>query len=919
MAAGMTDVTPSDSSETSVATSPRPPVSVAVAVTPVAGVDPAAAVGAARRQDRSPLSVTVVGGAGVEGAGTSPDLETLVASLDSDIDYVWILHADTEPRPDALRSLVDEADRHDAALVGSKLLVSGTKDTLESVGSATDVFGEPYTGLDEGEVDLEQYDVVRDVAFVSSVSMLVRRDVLRGLRGLDPTVPPNAAGLDLSQRVRIAGGRVMVTPDSEVFHARRCGKGDGGWREQAGRLRAMIKAYRPVTLGWMVPFAFMAGLLDVIGSLLMGRWRYLPRFGITWGWNLWHLPSTLGARRNIARVRQVGDEELFRYQVRGSVRLRLVGSELSNRLLGMFDEDRLLTRRAARMWSSAGAWGALVALVGVVVGVRAVFLGRLPVVGHALPFDAVGPTLARFFGGWNAAGLGSDTAIHPSAGASALIQALLLGDPVRARSVVTVGAFVLGVFGMGRLAGRLRVAGPGAYAGALVALFGPVAAILASSGRWAGLVAIGILPWALSSVARPPSGGRRALIGDVGRAMWWTGLLSFFAPLLAAAPLLFALALRLLGRFPARPLVALAALPAGVVGVPYLLSHPHRILDGTPFDVDAGLIALVALTAVTLVAMVAGAWRVGAVAGVMTFGGLVLASALGPEGQVTVLVTAAVGSGLAVAAALRRVGRRRATQWAALALGAAVAVLSLAGVAGGRAGLPPDAWGDELAFVGLSADGVERALLVAPEAAALPGDARPGPGFWYRVVDSQGPTLDSAVLGLPGPGDAALRARLDQLLSGGSLRPGSALGEFGIRWVVAVGESVGVLAPVLDAQVDLVPLPLSERVVVYENEASRSVAAEDAPEGEGNPVVWSREGSGFAGPAHQGRIRLAIQGDERWGPDWQQDEWAGTVSGVEGMASFAGVLATRLMTLGGSALVVAALGAWAWGRRGGGT
>src|SRR5690606_28950923 len=126
----------------------------------------------------------------------------------------------------------------------------------------------------------------------------------------------------------------------------------GGWREQSGRMRAMLKAYRPITLAWMVPFSLLVGLVDSLGSLVLGRWRQIPRYLLTWAWNLVHLPSTIGLRRHLAKVRQVGDEELFRYQVRGSVRLRQVGAELSDRALAMFDDDRPVTRRATEVWNS---------------------------------------------------------------------------------------------------------------------------------------------------------------------------------------------------------------------------------------------------------------------------------------------------------------------------------------------------------------------------------------------------------------------------------------------------------------------------------------------------------------------------------------------------------------------------------------
>src|SRR5690606_4779599 len=161
------------------------------------------------------------------------------------------------------------------------------------------------------------------------------------------------------QRVRIAGGRVIGVPSSAVFRDRRCGRGDGGWREQSGRMRAVPKAYTPLTRVWMGPPPLLPGISHHLLSRRRGRWRPRTRYVRAGAWQPAHLPSTSAARRNISRVRQVGDEELFRYQVRGSVRLRLVGSELSDRLLRMFDDDSAVTRRAVEIWSSSSTWAIL--------------------------------------------------------------------------------------------------------------------------------------------------------------------------------------------------------------------------------------------------------------------------------------------------------------------------------------------------------------------------------------------------------------------------------------------------------------------------------------------------------------------------------------------------------------------------------
>lgn len=907
---------PSDNAEVveaSEAEYPRRPeaVSVVAAITVVAGVDAQETLEYVAGQDYAPTAVELIGtdDEGVPaGVVMNDDLEAMVAGLDASVDYVWILHGDAQPRPDALRALVTEAERSEASLAGSKLLVGGTLDTLESVGSATDVFGEPYSGLDEGEVDLEQYDVVRDVAFVSSVSMLVRRDLLRGLRGVDSALAPVAAGLDLSQRVRIAGGRVIVVPSSEVFHQRRCGRGDGGWREQSGRMRAMLKAYRPITLLWMVPFALGTGLLDTLISLLLGRWRLGPRYLLTWGWNLGHLPSTLGARRSLARVRQVGDEELFRYQVRGSVRLRQVGSELSDRLLTMFDEDSSVTRRATEIWNAASTWGVLAALILVVAGLRAVFLGGLPVIGYSLPFDDPLSSLSRFVGGWNAAGLGTSAPVHPSTGPAAVAHVLMLGNGEVARSVLTLAAFGGGVIGVGRLATRLNIGTPGAYLGGIAALFGLPAAMLANGGRWAALIGIGVLPWALAAVVGPKPASRRGLIGTMGWATFLVGLLTCFVPLLGLAPLLFAFGVKLLGRFPARPLVALVGSTGALVGIPYALARDDQLLGDVPLDVGIDFLAIVILAVTVLLAMVIGSWRAGALAGVMAFGGLTLARVVGPDIQEALLAVASLGVGLIVAAAFRTREPRSTLSWVTAGAGVVLLAVSLGGLSGGRAGLPPDAWGDALDFVTLNATGVDRALLVAPDPSRLPGESQPGPGFWYRLIDSRGPTLDQAVLGPEAEGDAALLDALEQISTGATLTPGELLSPFGIRWLIAVGEASELLSPVLDAQIDLDPFPFAEGLVVYENSVVRPVAATK------DGRTWRREGTGFAGPVTDGRVRLAIQGDSGWEPDWQSEQWAGTVDGAEGRAAYRSFGPDRVLITVGVVLSFAGLVAAGWGK-----
>ncbi|MEX2133369.1 MAG: glycosyltransferase, partial [Acidimicrobiia bacterium] len=543
---------------------------VRVVVTPVDGADIVAALASIRRQAYDgEIDVTIVGDAESEvseGMTFSASLEIAVSETEPSFDYLWILHADARPRPDALASLVREVERNDAGLGASKLLKAGTRDVLEAIGSATDVFGEPYTGLDEQEVDLQQYDVVREVAYVTSVSMLVRRDLARGLGGLDRLMPPDAAGLDFSQRARLAGARVIIVPSSEVYHQGRCHAAEG-WTERAGRLRAMLIAYRGLTLAWVIPMSLLVGLLDSVLNLFLLRWKHLASYLGTWAWNIFHLPSTLSARRRASSIRSVGDEELFRYQTSGSVRLRSLGDELSARVLLMFDEDQAIARSAKRAWSSPGILGAVVAVVFVLLSARSLIFGGIPNAGLNFAFEPPSIALERFFGGWNETGLGSPVPVHPSVGFAGLASLVWFGAEGAARTLLTIGFGVIAVAGMGRMLGRLGLRGPGRYITGIVAIGGPGTAMLTGEGSWTALAAAALLPWALRAVFVHPVEAERGRLGAIGWAVTFGCLLAAVSPALIVVPALAWLIWRVQGGSYSRVVLALAAAAGGVVAV----------------------------------------------------------------------------------------------------------------------------------------------------------------------------------------------------------------------------------------------------------------------------------------------------------------------------------------------------------------
>lgn len=892
------------------------------------------------RQVYGPAQVVVVGGddevrrlAGEAEARWRPAIRDVGDALLPEVEALWIVRGRARPRPDALRALAADLERVDAAIAGSKILDADDPEVLVAVGYATDVFDAPYPGLQPGEVDQQQYDVVRDVAAVSGVSMLVRRDLFRGLRGPDRALAPTAAAIDLCQRARLRGARVVVAPASEVLYQGPPPAPE--WRERAGEIRAMLKVYSPITLLWAVPLAFLSGLVEVIAAPFLGSWRVLGFLG-AWLWNVTVLPTTVKGRIEARRGRVVGDEELFRYQINGSARLKLLYDRGLERIRHRFPEGVLagfvdVVESGQQRLRKPAVVAGMFAVLFAVVATRGIWSGRLPVVGFSLPpHDDAVETLRAYAGGWNPAGLGSLEVLRPEIGATALVQAALFDRAGAAVAVLTVAAFLAGVFGVARL---LRVWGIGSVAGlaaggALMA--GPAAAALGESTQWSAIIALGALPWAVAAPLAPWPDGRPQRAARIAWAGLAVGGVGVFAPAALPVPLAAVAVWAAVGRGARWPALARAAV-ATAIALPLLMPWVLYADLGALYTTgeaafwEPSLVA-VALTAAALVGGLFGGDRsraaVAGWGGILAVGGALVGRAgdlgAGREAAVAGLLAASLGTAVVVGAAFDAFRRRTAARWArrAAAVGGAIAaLLALVTVAvpvgEGRAGLPEDDLTDRFAFAAAADGGTTRVLLFGDES-SLPGTSRRYEGLGYRVFSPPAPESWDARLGEPRLGDEALVALFDDLVDGRVRRAGARLAEFGIEWVVFVEDSP--LATLLAAQLDLVPVT-SLDFPVFRNEVPTGRAVGE------DGVVWVRDGTGYRRPdgASAGSVFVAENADFRWGPgDWEQEDWANSVTAAGDTVDFAGHSGRRALAITAAAWLGVLLVTFAvvgrWGR-----
>lgn len=142
-----------------------------------------------------------------------------------DTEWVWLLHDDANPEPDALAALLAAADRTGADILGPKLREWPSLRRLLELGVTISGSGRRETGLERGEYDQGQHDEVREVLAVNTAGILVRRSVLERLGGFDHALPVYGNDIDFGWRATRAGYRTVVVPQALVFHAEAAHRG----------------------------------------------------------------------------------------------------------------------------------------------------------------------------------------------------------------------------------------------------------------------------------------------------------------------------------------------------------------------------------------------------------------------------------------------------------------------------------------------------------------------------------------------------------------------------------------------------------------------------------------------------------------------------------------------------------------------
>ncbi|HWN01242.1 MAG TPA: glycosyltransferase family 2 protein, partial [Streptosporangiaceae bacterium] len=538
-------------------------------------------------------------------------------------EWVWLLHDDCEPAPDALEQLLAGAGRsRSSAVLGPKLKDLSDRRVVREAGITIDRAGRRLTGVEPGEIDQGQHDGSRAVLAVSSAGMLVRRDVWNQLGGFDANLPLFRDDVDFCWRAHAAGYEVRVITDAVVYHRELSARQIRKTPATGGHPRMLDRRSALYVFAVNLPLWPMLGVLAGCGagSVVRAGWCLVTKqqrkaaahLGAV-AWLLRHPLLLWRERRRRAANRKHGYAVLRGQVPRAGTLGRLAESVMGMLSRGsgynsgglhhaMVDEpgdDMPLPATdsvARRVLTSPGvllfAGLAVVALVaersltGSVLSGSATFGG-----GVLVPqYSGAGSLWHEYLAGYHDTGIGSAASTPAYVAMLAALSTLFGGKPWLAIDVLLLGCVPLA--GMTAFLATRRLTSVLAariWIAASYALL-PVATGAVAAGRIGTVVAFVLLPLIGIMAGRVLAGNPRTAT----RAAWAAGLLTAvtaaFVPLAWPVAVIAAVAATAAWSWLGPRTVINAWIVAVVPGVLLIPWTFHLVISPSAFFAEAGLV-----------------------------------------------------------------------------------------------------------------------------------------------------------------------------------------------------------------------------------------------------------------------------------------------------------------------------------------
>ena len=195
-------------------------------------------------------------------------------------DYYVLLNSDVEVTPNWIEPIIDlmESDATIAACQ-PKLLSYHQPQYFEYAGACggwIDALGYPFSRgriFDVLEKDEHQYDDIQQIFWATGAAMFIRSIVFHAMHGFDDSFFAHMEEIDLCWRIQLAGYKIYVQPQSQVYHVGAGTLPRGGRKVFLNFRNNLMMLSRNLPFSekwWKLPFRYILDGISAWKGLLNG-------------------------------------------------------------------------------------------------------------------------------------------------------------------------------------------------------------------------------------------------------------------------------------------------------------------------------------------------------------------------------------------------------------------------------------------------------------------------------------------------------------------------------------------------------------------------------------------------------------------------------------------------------------------------
>jgi GT2 family glycosyltransferase len=247
--------------------------------------------------------------------------------------YLFLINSDIEVTDQWMEPLITAMEK-DMSLGACQPKIKSylNKDTFEYAGAAgglLDIYGYPFCRgriLSEVEQDFGQYEEEKEIFWVTGAAMCIRKKAFHDFGGFDADFFAHMEEIDLCWRMKQAGYKMKVVPDSVVYH-----EGGGTLSYLSPRktflnfrngLCLLIKNEKGLKLIWLLPLRIILDFIAGIRFLLVKEYGNSKAVMKAMLSNAYHFFYNYGKRRKTlkqVRTYSIGPPNLKSGRYHGSI------------------------------------------------------------------------------------------------------------------------------------------------------------------------------------------------------------------------------------------------------------------------------------------------------------------------------------------------------------------------------------------------------------------------------------------------------------------------------------------------------------------------------------------------------------------------------------------------------------------------